>query len=392
MTLRYVSPPSQGTQMVWTGDGFEEQGISGGPGHWVDAETGGAPTGQDAVQVKLMTEAPDVNNDDPESLNAFYAYLRANPDVAKFYSDQSARVAQQRGSEWDSKFANGAINAAAWTMMGMGAGAAFGGAAAGAGSDAGATAGASGSGGGAGGGYEYFDDYGNPMDFSPSNSGSGGGAGGGMDDPYGGSTAWPNDSPAGGPNGGETPGGGYDIFGLAKQYGPQALSLLKDTKGIWGPAVGAGLGALGASQQSSAFSDLAKKYMTLGEPSRQRYEASFQPGFSMSSDPGYRDALDQTTKATLHGLSVQGNPADSPNAWTQTLSDVNSKFAYPALQNYRNMNANAGGIASLQTAAPGASNNAINSQAGVYNALGAGAADIFNPPKSLAQLLKEARY
>lgn len=350
--------------------------------HFVDSETGGAPQGEDALHAQLMNTAPNVNPDDPESINAFNSFIGRSPSLAGFLQRQNQRVAQERaGSMGDSKFANGAINAAAMAMMGAGAGAAIGGYGAAAGGYDGA-------------GFDPGGDlYGN--NGYGSGSGSGGGAGGGgynPADPYGGSTAWPDESVPGGANGGETPGApGTDLWGLAKQYGPQGLSLLKDTKSLWGPAVGAGLGAIGASQQSSAFSDLAKKYMDLGEPSRQRYEASFKPGFSMSSDPGYQDALDQTSKSTLHGLSVQGNPAGSPNAWTQTLSDVNSKFAYPALQNYRNMNANAGGIASLQTAAPGASNNAIASQGGVYNALGAGAADIFNPPKSLAQQLAEMR-
>lgn len=164
-----------------------------------------------------------------------------------------------------------------------------------------------------------------------------------------------------------------------------------DYLSLGGTGLATGLGIYGANQQANSYADLANKYMSFGAPSRARYEASFAPGFNMNMDPGYTDALNQSSKATLHGLSTQGNPADSPNAWSKTLSDLYEKTAYPALQNYRSTNANAGGIASLQAAAPGASSNAINAQGGIYNAIGAGAADIFNPPKSLAQILKEAR-
>lgn len=191
---------------------------------------------------------------------------------------------------------------------------------------------------------------------------------------------------------------GGGLAGLLKKYGPMGLQFIKNNPGLLrgiGNAGAAGLGALGASNTADAYRDISNKYLALGAPSRDRYEASFAPGFSMTQDPGYQDALDQTTKATLHGLSVNGNPAGSPNAWTQTLSDVNSKFAYPALQTYRNTNANAGGISTLGTAAPGADTNAVKAGQGVYDSLGAGAANIFNPPQRLSDILtqlKQAGY
>lgn len=150
-------------------------------------------------------------------------------------------------------------------------------------------------------------------------------------------------------------------------------------------------GAVASKQQSDAYERLANQYLSIGAPSRARFEGSFAPGFTMASDPGFTDALDQTTKATLHGLSVSGNPADSPNAWMQTLSDINSKFAFPALQEYRRLNAGTGGLASLTAAAPGAATAGVNAEGNVLNSLGGAAADIFNPPKSLADLLREAR-
>lgn len=152
-----------------------------------------------------------------------------------------------------------------------------------------------------------------------------------------------------------------------------------DYLSVGGGLGAAGLGVYGANQQAGALNDLADKYLAIGAPSRARYESSFAPGFTMAKDPGYTDALDQTTKSFLHKASIGGNPAESPNAWMQTLKDVNSTFAYPALQNYRNQNSSTGGYGAFNTAAPAAATGAVNAQTGVYNAIGAGAADIFNP-------------
>ena len=151
------------------------------------------------------------------------------------------------------------------------------------------------------------------------------------------------------------------------------------------------LGAIAANEQASAYSDAADQYMSYGAPSRQRFEASFGPGFSMENDPGYKDAMDQAAKAAMRALSVNGNPAGSPNAWGAALQDLYQKNAYNALQEYRRMNAGAGGMAALTSAAPSMTGNAIQAQGGVYGGLGAAAADIFNPPKSLAQVLKELK-
>ena len=91
----------------------------------------------------------------------------------------------------------------------------------------------------------------------------------------------------------------------------------------------------------------------VGAPSRTRFEGSFAPGFTMASDPGYTDALDQSAKATLHGLSTGGNPAGSPNAWAASLADLYGKTAYPALQQYRATNAATGGFGSFAGAGAG---------------------------------------
>jgi len=164
-----------------------------------------------------------------------------------------------------------------------------------------------------------------------------------------------------------------------------------DYLSLAGSAAPAALGVIASNNQANAQQGLSNQLLSYGGPSRQRFEASFSPGFSMTNDPGYQDALDAVTKAMLHKLSVTGNPSGNPNAMQQILQDVNSQFAYPALQQYRQLNAGTGAISGLQGMAPGMANAAINSNANVYNSIGAGAADIFNPPSSLDQLLKQLK-
>jgi hypothetical protein len=175
--------------------------------------------------------------------------------------------------------------------------------------------------------------------------------------------------------------------------GGSALSLPSSEGVLAGLARGlpGALGAVGAAYQANQYGNLANDYMAVGAPSRARFEASYAPGFSMENDPGYKDALDQAAKATLHGLSIGGNPAGSPNAWAQSLTDLYQKTAYQALQQYRNQNASAGGLAALTQAAPAAAGNAVSSTGNIFNGVGAAANDIFNPPKSLTQLFREIR-
>jgi hypothetical protein len=173
---------------------------------------------------------------------------------------------------------------------------------------------------------------------------------------------------------------------------------LQDYLSVGGLLGGTALGAYASNKQSQSLEDLANKYMDMGAPSRARYEGSFAPGFSMANDPGYSDALDQTTKSFLHKASIAGNPADSPNAWAQTLKDVNASFAYPAMMDYRKLNANTGGLSRFAEAAPGVATGAIGAQRGIYDSIGYGLSQFTTQPQqndifgtnniSLAELLK----
>jgi hypothetical protein len=243
-----------------------------------------------------------------------------------------------------------------------------------------------------GGSNTMFDDYGNPLDMGSSST-------------TGTNVGDPNATGAFDQGGSQ---GVFDQYGnptyssptdygemlqkakdLAAQFGVTPAAALKYLAGLATKAAPAALGAYAANKQADSLQALADKYMNLGGPSRDRYEASFAPGFTMANDPGYTDALNQASKATMHALSVNGNPVGSPNAWGRSLQDLYEKTAYPALNTYRNQNASTGGIASFSAAAPGAATGAINAEGNVFNAVGGGINDIFNPKPSLAQTLAE---
>lgn len=150
----------------------------------------------------------------------------------------------------------------------------------------------------------------------------------------------------------------------------------------WGKVIAGIVGAVGASNMADAYKETADKYMKLGEPSRDRYEASFAPGFTMMNDPGYKDAMDSVGKESATAMSMHGNPADSPNAWKQTQLDVYNKVAYPALQGYRQTNASAGGLASFASAVPAADTAAIGATQNIWNAGGSIANNLFSPPQT----------
>ena len=191
-------------------------------------------------------------------------------------------------------------------------------------------------------------------------------------------------------NSGALPGGtnlGVGLPGTAGAGGLAGLmggsgGTLPQWLGLGGNLAGLGLGIAGSLDLQGDLQDIASRYEGFGYTSRQRYEASYQPGFSMLNEPGYKDALDQTTKAMLRGLSVSGNPANNPRAWDETLSNVNAKFAYPALQNYRNQNAATGGYGAYNTATPGLQSGAAMAGNNLYNAIGSGISNLTNPMPS----------
>ena len=207
---------------------------------------------------------------------------------------------------------------------------------------------------------------------------------------------------------------GTGITTAGAATGATALSSLKnildnggsvdDWLSIAGKAVPGLIGAYAANDQADAISGLGDKedarireFMTYGAPSRERYEASFAPGFDITSDPALRGAMDTTTDTLLRRLSTQGNPYGSPGGLAEAEKYVMENVALPYVQSYRNQNASTGGYGAFNTTAAsgGNSNNlnlaGINADAGMWGGLGDAASSVFTPKTSLEQLLKQLK-
>ena len=112
------------------------------------------------------------------------------------------------------------------------------------------------------------------------------------------------------------------------------------------------------------------------------------PGFDPMSIPGYEGALDTASKSILAKLSASGgNPFGNPGGLIDANKQIVSGTALPAIQEYQRLNAGTG-FGTTLTAAGGYDRDAIGAQANIWNAAGAGAADVLNPPQTLAQQLE----
>jgi hypothetical protein len=113
--------------------------------------------------------------------------------------------------------------------------------------------------------------------------------------------------------------------------------------------------------------------------------------FDPTTIPGYSGALDTAANALQRKLSTQGNPFGNPGGQIEANKQIIAGTALPAIQNYQNQNAAAGGLSALANAYPGAATQAIGSNQGVLGGIGGAVADVFNPPKqpiSLADWMK----
>lgn len=150
----------------------------------------------------------------------------------------------------------------------------------------------------------------------------------------------------------------------------------------------AGLGAYASNQQSNALADVAKQYAEYGAPYRAQL-ASLQtdPGSFLSS-PRVTSAVDQGTSAMARALSARdGNPVGSGRA-LQELQNYSTNSLYGQLTNRENQLANFGGLSSFNSAAPSANLASVQQTGNMYNAIGAGINDIFNPQPTYIDLIK----
>lgn len=140
----------------------------------------------------------------------------------------------------------------------------------------------------------------------------------------------------------------------------------------------AGAGIFAGLDQADSSQDLADQLLAFGTPSRERYEASFAPGFNPFDLPGYKDALDTSWDVGLRKASARaGNPIDNPGVMGELNKYITGSLGVNAINDYRRINKDAG----FGTVTPYAqlSQNAITQQGGAWEAAGAGLENLLNP-------------
>ena len=148
----------------------------------------------------------------------------------------------------------------------------------------------------------------------------------------------------------------------------------------------------GQNEIANKYDALARDYMAFGAPSRGRYEASYAPGFDITTaDPAVQSAMNTSYQSLLRGLSTTGNPYGNPGGLAEAQKYVMGNIALPALNQYRNQNAATGGFGAFSTAAPGAAGNSINATGNMYADLGRGASALLNPPTPFEDMLKKMK-
>lgn len=153
------------------------------------------------------------------------------------------------------------------------------------------------------------------------------------------------------------------------------------------------LGVYGSNSQADSYKEIANKYLAMGEPYRQRLAGLYANPDAFLSSKEVQTPVQLGTDALARSLSTQGNPVASGNA-LQQLQSYSADQLFGKLGQEKDRLAGFGGLSSYNAAAPQAETNAVGQKANVFNAVGAGMNNIFNPPQqeSLADILKRAGY
>lgn len=147
-----------------------------------------------------------------------------------------------------------------------------------------------------------------------------------------------------------------------------------------GPGV---ISAIGNNNTSNSLNDLAKDYMAMGQPYRDRLAATYTDPGAFLNSPEVQASLNLGTNALSRALSTQGNPAGSGRALTE-IQNYATQNLYGQLGNERNRLANFGGLSSFNSAAPTTTAAAINSNGNVWSNLGSAFSNVMNPSQNLS--------
>ena len=155
-----------------------------------------------------------------------------------------------------------------------------------------------------------------------------------------------------------------------------------------GKLAAAGLGAYASNSQANALADVAKQYAEYGAPYRAELARLQSDPGSFLTSPRVTTAVDQGTGALARALSAKdGNPIGSGRA-LQELQNYSTNSLYGQLANRENQLANFGGLSNFNAAAPSANLASVQQTGNMYNAIGAGINDVFNPQPTYLDLIK----
>lgn len=189
-----------------------------------------------------------------------------------------------------------------------------------------------------------------------------------------------------------TSGGGTTATTAAKQT---ALSKIlagtatqDDYLTLFGQVAPSLLGMYGADRQADALGAQAARYEAMGAPYRDRLGELYSDPTAFLNSPEVKVPVQMGTDALARALSTQGNPAGSGNA-LQQLQSYSTNQLFGRLGQEKDRLAGFGGLTAYNSAAPSAATNAIGAERGFYDALGYGAGQVLNPPRSLEEILKQ---
>lgn len=156
---------------------------------------------------------------------------------------------------------------------------------------------------------------------------------------------------------------------------------------LGGAAQGLG-GWLAANQTGNAYENVANQYLQLGAPSRDRFEASFQPGWNlMSADPSLQAGIDTAASSAARAMSVNGNPAQNPGMNAELQKYLLGSVILPQTNTYRSQQLT-GGQLGTNIAGTASMGQAGTAGSGM-EAIGAGLGTIFNPQPNISDWMKQ---
>lgn len=170
--------------------------------------------------------------------------------------------------------------------------------------------------------------------------------------------------------------------------------------GAFGPAA---LGALGAYQQGNTLKDLAKQQdarwremMGMGAPYRSKLADLYGNPNAFLSSQEVQVPVQQGTDALARSLSTKvGNPIGNPGAMSE-IQNYASNQLFGRLGQEKDRLAGFGGLSAYNQAGASGGNNSLqaqmagmNADSGIWNSIGSGLANYFNPPSSLESILKQ---